>query len=227
MSPEIIVFNTVSSVVNYIRKDIELNAATKENSLLFKILGNGKLGRNELYKEAVELFRRPVGEGNRGIETRLFFDASRAGLPTVHITLPTDNKAPQGNGIGLDKGFAEPAFREVAGVMYYSEPITRTYSSECNIIVTSGNSMETVIIYKVLKSILTSVVSHFSIEGLELAEVTRGGDIILNDEHIPVNFARAITISFIYDDESTDIITENIAANILNFNSIPHEYRTE
>jgi hypothetical protein len=189
--PEIILFNAIQGSLQLIKNDWDATA-NKTQSLLYSILGTNQLQKYNLYEQAQAVFLAKK-DSPRALDVNMFFNANRAAIPTIHITLPSETLST--NGLGTDEGFI-PADQTA---QTYNFPFTRRFRTKYNIIITSDNTNEVICIYHMLRACFIGLIPYFSVTGLEDPKLN-GGDIQLNSSLVPPHvFMRAIGIEFDYE----------------------------
>lgn len=134
------------------------NQTVKTNSFLYRVIGDNDDNGFDYYAQAVSIFTK-ISSDKRKLETRLGFDPDRAMLPTIHIRQPSKIKG-KSDGIGLVG---------LEGFTNEDDTITPqarvSYSSRFELMVTSINSMEVIIIAEILESALLA--SYESLTGID------------------------------------------------------------
>lgn len=204
--PEITLFNYFNKIVESLKKDTYENG---ENSFLYRHLKGKKYGNYDMYEELKVILGRPHTVDNY-LDVRLFFDAKRANLPTVHITLPLE-KGGKNDGIGVDEGYEDPR-ENIVG----SYPVkARGFDTSYSIIISSSNTLETLSIYTMLKAILITHIDILGLMGFNNVVIS-GGDLQLNPDIIPNGvFLRSITLNFDYKVVVEKLIPDNWITNII------------
>jgi hypothetical protein len=192
--PELKLLSILKDVIKFIKEDTKANSANEKNSFLYKMFYGLKVDDYDFYESSKEMFLRSL-DHPRPIQVNMFFNQERAHIPTIHITLP--GKSTDYNGIGIDDGYQDDFFDETTKLSY---PVyTRTFNTKFNVVVTSDNTYEVLIIFNVLESILISSLTSIELNGLLNARLG-GFDLQINSENIPMNiFARALSIDFAYE----------------------------
>lgn len=118
----------------------------KTTSWLYRTFYRQSTPTYKVYNNLVDIL---IREDNnpRKLETRLMFDPSRAELPTIHIHMPSEEPL---NGDML--GYSPDDIEELSGG-YGSEIYKKFFGANYDIIVTSNNQMEVLLIYEFLKYI--------------------------------------------------------------------------
>lgn len=182
--PEISLLKVLEGLLKWIKYDYEDRLAEEEveKSYLYRLFGGVEYNGFNYFEQAKELLTRDDLD-QRKMGVRVFFDQSRAHLPTVHITLPGETE--DLNGLGYN---------------YDGEKFERKFSSRYSLIVTSDNYSEVIIIYYTIKALLTS--GFMSLEEFGLRNIKiGGGDLQLNQDIVPQNvFYRGVFIDFFYED---------------------------
>lgn len=215
--PEIQLFTIIQKLLGALKSDFN-NHADKTQTLLFRMFDGKKIGKFDFFEQGKEIFVDRLPEHPRQLKTRLFFDTERASLPTIHITLPSE--ATGASGIGTDEGF-ESALH--AGGKF-TPVLTRRFDLQYNIITTSDNVFEVILIYYTLRALLISTFTQLEFEGLSNPKLS-GQDLRLYQEIIPRNvFARAIGLSVSYEDSSPSLFSKDeITKIIFSGKAIPGE----
>lgn len=210
---EIVLFNTIKSILAYIREDYD-STTDKTQSFLYNLLGEVKIGElYDCYEQGKAMFIQK-NDNPRYLDVRLFFDASRASIPTIHITLP--NETGSGDGIGVDIGYEEAEFDDVRGE--YREVNNRMFNATYNVIITSDNTMEVVIMYHVLRASLIAAFAHMELSGLRNPKLS-GGDLSINPDLVPIGiFMRSIAINASYEISVPELFAQKMAKKILLIN---------
>lgn len=190
--PEIVLYKLLNSILSLIKRDYK-EAVKKEDSYLYRILSGNFIDKFDYYEQAKELFLREVSHP-RVIEIRQFFDISRATLPTIHLSLPGENT--EFASIGMDQGF-EDNIVTLDRRIYPT--VNNPFATQYNIISTSENPMEVLLIYNVLKASMTSLMDSINLLGFKNVKIG-GQDLQINSEIIPQHvYLRALTFSAYYE----------------------------
>jgi hypothetical protein len=209
--PEVVLKNTLDTMLKFIRQDALDNDAKPENSFLNRLLENlmfNAKNRYEFINEARNIFLSDPKEPH-AIVTRLFFDPSRAGNPTIHFDLPGEDEGE--NGIGMDRDDSEALYTEdELGDQYFTPVLRRRFKANYNIICTAATPVQTLIIYNVVRAWLIAATDHLTSSGLEDPHLS-GNDLVLQNGQAPVNlFARAIRFRSPYELQIPTLISQQI-----------------
>lgn len=173
------------------------------------IFGNSSLEGYNYLENSKSIFLKST-HSKRKIETHLFFNRERVGLPTIHIGMPSESEG-QGNGISYDSD------EEVEGSVFRNYG-NRTYTARYSIVFTSNNTFEVLIMYLVVKSFLIGNVSILELNGLRNPKFS-GADILLNDVISPDIYSRALYIECLYETHAPELeLSEKV--NNIEFNLI-------
>lgn len=214
--PEIELHNTLKAILTLIREDYE-NRSNKEHTLLYKILGSNRLQRYNLYEQGKKVFLAKEDDP-RFLDVQMFFNMKRASIPTIHITLPSEQAGQ--DGLGIDEGYADPAYDEIPSlgdpdVLQTSPNYTRRFDTTYNIIITSDNTNEVILIYHLLRAILIPVFDHLNQVGIENCKIG-GRDIQAYPSLVPDSiFMRGLSLSFSYQITSPGIFKQDIIQKII------------
>lgn len=203
--PEIILFNAVQGALKYIRLNYA-NETDKNNSYLRRVLSGIAFQRYDFVAQAEQVFLCDV-DNARFLDLDLMFNMQKNTLPTMYLSLPAEGIQSGGNGIGLDEGFIEDVTTDED---YYSV-FTRRFQATYNIVITSDNSNEVILIYQTLKALLISFIPSMNMEGLENINIG-GQDITITQDSV---FVRAISVSFQYDTSVPNPFSDPLFQNII------------
>lgn len=214
--PEIELHNTLKAILTVVREDYE-SRSNKEDTLLYKILGSNRLQRYNLYEQGKKVFLAKEDDP-RFLDVQMFFNMKRASIPTIHITLPSEQAGQ--DGLGIDEGYADPAYDEIPSlgdpdVLQTSPNYTRRFDTTYNIIITSDNTNEVILIYHLLRAILIPVFDHLNQVGIENCKIG-GRDIQAYPSLVPDSiFMRGLSLSFSYQITSPGIFKQDIIQKII------------
>ena len=207
--PEVVIFNTLESIVKLLRDDLIQNPDTDSNTILYKILGLDEEGKTikinlyEYFKQAKRMFLKPDN-----LSVNFGYNQKVANMISMHILLPAE----QGKStIGEDEGYIEEDIIE-ENVKTATQPyFTQTYECTYQIMITSNNSMEVNVVYNILKSMLLMLTPHLELMGLRIP-VLSGNDIIMQDDLIPNPiFHKVINLSFTYEHNVPQLLRNEVA----------------
>jgi len=214
--PEIELHNTLKAILTLIREDYE-SRSNKEHTLLYKILGSNRLQRYNLYEQGKKVFLAKEDDP-RFLDVQMFFNMKRASIPTIHITLPSEQAGQ--DGLGIDEGYADPAHDEMPSIgdpdiLQTSPNYTRRFDTTYNIIITSDNTNEVILIYHLLRAILIPVFDHLNQVGIENCKIG-GRDIQAYPSLVPDSiFMRGLSLSFSYQITSPGIFKQDVIQKII------------
>jgi hypothetical protein len=209
--PEQILYALIRDILKFVKDDFN-NAPSnnKTDTILYDLFHGVVIDDYNYYEQAQELIL--ANEGNpRLINVRLFFDLNCANLPTIHITLPAESP-----GIGYigqkgsnsdDDNFGD---KEDSLGENYAERFATNFESNYNIIVTSSNTFEVLIIYSLLKYLMLSFSICFSLNGLQNMKIS-GQDIMNRPDYIPATiFMRGVNVNMFYEFVAKESFTKKI-----------------
>jgi hypothetical protein len=193
--PEVTLKHLIDSILNRIVVDYRTNN-DKTKTFLYKLLYGVQEGNYMFYDEAVAIINRSIDDP-RKLDTRLLFDRERASLPTIHVTIPSDQ--PFSDGIGFDEGYVQPTVNAqdnppLTMTTYY----TRSYQSRFDLVITGSNTFEVVLIYYLLRCALINNVESLEANGFRNPKFP-GGDVKINEQITPVSYLRILTIDSFYE----------------------------
>lgn len=213
--PEIVVFNTIKAIIDYIRFDYE-ERVDETTTLLYKICNGNVAQRYDLFEQAKAVFI-TERDNSRELDVNMFFNMERARIPTIHITLPSEQA--DKDGMGIDEGYQ--GYEEVTGIgddvgSEQQGPIyTRRFNTQYQIVITSDNTNEVLTIYHVLRAIMIPMIDSLNAEGLENIKLS-GRDIQNMQTIVPEHvFIRSIGLYFEYEVSLGSLFPEDIVQKIL------------
>ena len=211
MIPDITLHEIIKSCLLAVRADYKANGGIKADTILWHLLNTGKVedtGKYSWYNQAVEIFINRGETHPKYLDTRLFFDRERAAIPTVHIMMSGETKG--ADGIGMDEGFNQ---EQVIGGSQRAV-FNRQFDINANILVTSDNTFETVIVYHVLKSMLISIMTHIQLKGFINPSIS-GRDITISQELVPNGlYSRAINFTAAYELDVPEVVLNKIVQSV-------------
>lgn len=170
--------------------DLVLNKIDEQ--YLLSVFGDQKLGVYDFFENAKTIFLKKQ-DNPRLIESHLFFNRDRAALPTVHLSLPSEVMSGD-NGINFE---SEVEFSESDPTLF-REISSKSYGGKYNIIFTSNNTFEVLIMYNVFKSFFQGNISLLELNGLRNVKIS-GNDIILNEGIVPEGvYSRVFSLECVY-----------------------------
>lgn len=190
--PEVVIYNTIDSIIKVIRDEIDLGEQ-KENTILYNLLGKDQYGKDykmnnvNFYKNAVSIFSK---KHNLNISFGYNPEVSK-GI-SLHILLPSDSsrEAEIGAGLGYQSEETEEGTRN---------SLNQGFDGVYQIMITSDNSTEVLLIYHILKALLIMYYQHLDAMGLRNLKIS-GNDIVMREEFTPpMTFHKVINLSFFYD----------------------------
>lgn len=208
----------VDLLIEFIRTDYN-NKTDKTKSFLYRVLGDNSSDGWDFYQNGISLFTRD-GDDSRKLETRLMFDRSRAGLPTIHVREPAKNKG-SFDGIGFFDD--QIVINESVGLDEDDNPIPstisstarKTFNSTFDIMITSGNSLECVLIQEVLESAMLASFDSLTIPFFELVDFSSKELMMTDDMERNQLFIKSITLQIGYQkDGIPKLYTEENITNI-------------
>mgnify|MGYP000859487121 CR=1 FL=1 len=206
-APEIILLNSFRNLFNHLRKDHAdcLAAGDETKSILYLVTVDNALQRYNLFEQAKTVFL--IQDDNpRYLDVNLFFNAERASIPTLHITIPSEME--KNNTIGIGEGFNDYFYDQQQ--TSYRRTFNRRFNSRYQLVCTSDNSNEVVLIYHVVRNTLISLTEHLNQSGLECIKLS-GSDITLSQDIVPINvYARGIGLDFEYNVQAFDLFLNQL-----------------
>lgn len=210
--PEVIFQKLINQMIKVIKDDYN-SKTNKPETLLYVMFKEDDYGEEvklddmEFYKSAIDLFVTANLERSRNLEVSIGYNLNRQGCPTIHVMLP--NESPGLAGIGANEGYEDHIIDQQRRmrIPVYTGSTQVTY----NLIITSENMNEVLIIYHWLKAMSLSMTYQFELRGFKNV-VFGGSDLNISEDLVPPNiFHRNFNVSFTYDFSSPDVLNESFA----------------
>lgn len=205
--PEFVLLEQIQKALKGIRIDYNV-AADKDLSWLGLVLKDIGYERYEFLKQASQVFI--VDEKDaRHLTVDLGFNMTRDSGSSIHITMPSES--PSQNAIGNDEG----SLPEVFTGTDYQKVYNRRYQATYDIVVTSDNSNECLLVYHVIKALLVSLTIQLNILGLENIAFS-GQDLQPYADLVPKNiFIRSVRLRVEYESATPTFEKYPTAAGII------------
>lgn len=191
--PELSLFRIVEGLIVHVKNDWE-SKSDKSTTMIYQVFHGLLHDKKDYYSQAIDLFTRRIDHPRR-VSARLFFDAERAKMPTIHITMPADSDGENSIGVG-ESGMPENMVETATQLTPMYE---RRFDTTFQIICTSDNHAEVLIMYHMLRAGLISIFDTISLAGLENAKMS-GQELRIKSDLVPENiFMRGIGITSSYE----------------------------
>lgn len=208
--PEVIIYNTLQSIIRLIRKDLK-TAEDEKETILYKLLGVDEdnkpilMNRYNYFVQARKMFER-----EQNFNVNFGYNWEVAKFISFHIILPSES--PITPTIGEDEGYMTDFDFENDEIQ---EKFTQMFSSNYQIMISSENSNEVNVVYHIIKAMMIAVVPHLSLQGL-LNPKFSGNDIVFSDETHPAGiFHRVLNVSFDYEVIVPKLLVKQILKGII------------
>lgn len=193
--PEVIIYNALEGIVNFIRRDLKENSENEQRTWLYKLLGQDedgnpiKMNRYNYFEQAKKIF-----SDVKNLKVNFGYNFEVAKIISLHIILPSES--PVAPALGEDEGY-QTEFDEESGKSQFK--YTQLFDTNYQIMITSDNSSETNIVYTVFKAALIAIVPQLSLLGLMNPKYS-GNDIMFNDGMMPQGiFHKVLNLTFQYE----------------------------
>lgn len=185
------VFTCVPSAANIAITNVETDASRR--SLLFEIYGGLAFDGMNYFNEMAKIIETRYTSETRKLVINLGFNPNREIFPQASILLPNEENDPKFLGqhpSNINLGDGTTAFGRA-----------HAYQTTYNILLTSDNYNEVILIYHFLKSIILMGYDQFTAAGLQNLYVA-GRDISMDFDLEPTNlYHRSIALTFFYCNE--------------------------
>lgn len=191
----------VDTLIAYVKEDYEAHCPSNTpESFIERCFDEFDEDGGVIYSEtAKDIFFRDQST-NRKLETRLMFDRDRALLPTIHVREPAKSKGAQ-DGVG---NMGEDFF--INGDTTYQHERRRSFNSQFELMITSGNRHEVIIIEEVIVGLLLSIQDTIALNTPFYLFELSVRELMANNELIPTPlFIKSIMLNVGYDKIYPDI----------------------
>lgn len=222
--PEFIIHSTIEMLLLKVREDYS-SQTDKTKSLLAKLLDNVSFQRYDFLNQAISVICCDL-DHPRYVEVDLLFNRDRNGAPTIHVMLPNETTDMRANGLGNDEGYIESDYEDgdedsnIPGS--FTSTFTRSFQSQYDIVITSDNANEIILIYHLLKALLISATDHFHLSGLR--NISIGGQDIQQyaaQQMFPGLYVRSLRLSVQYETTTLNLNSQLMANKIEVQSGIP------
>lgn len=194
------------------------NNTDKSKTFIYQLFYGNSLENYDFYTQAQKILLRSKDDP-RILEIRTFFDRTRAHLPTIHITLPSTS--PFGDGLGFDPNYGDIVWDDEEQTFLQNN--TRTFSTRYNMIITSDNTFEVLLIYYAMQALMIANYESLDLNGLRNPKFS-GQDMILRDDLVPNHiYARSTTIDVHYE-LTVPLLGASEFYTEIDFTGIPEPY---
>ena len=200
--PEVTLYKTVNSILNFLRSDLDSNVSTPEKSFLYKLCGDETMsnGRYQYFEQAKKVFTSKIDDP-RFIDVHMMYNLQSAKPVSIVISHSAESTG-SGNGLGLDEAFHTQVVNDNET---FNNSLTRRYNATYQLIIVTDNTNESVLVYQILKSMLLSFTNHLNFLGIANLKIG-GQEMRLQSDHIPKHLnTKALTLNFEYDCHTLDL----------------------
>ena len=206
--PEIKLKRIIDSWLLAVENDYNIQTDEK-NSFLYKIFSGNVLGTYDFFTQAKALIIRST-DHPRKLQTRIFFDSTRASIPTIHITLPSDS--PYSDSIGFNPNYGDALFTDDNTGFQIQR--NRNFNTRFNVVATSDNTFEVLILYYLLKAMIVGNYETLELNGLRNVKIS-GQDLMIDPHLMPSNvFMRGLILDIFYEFTVPQINLEEMLADV-------------
>jgi len=201
--PEAKMFQILESLIEFIRCEIKDPNTAEQDSFLYLLLQGNYDSTLDYYNEAKNIFSKSEKD-ERFLVVKQTLDRSRLQLPTVTL-LVDEESLHKKNSVGQGQGDYSSVELSTGDL---KATYSKRYSSSFQILVSSDNVTEVLIIEAVLKAGLVSIFETFSDSCLQNPRIETSA-INLDSDAINASY-RSISVSFFYDLVTPSIYSDKI-----------------
>lgn len=208
--PEIILYNGLKTILKVVKDDFSNNQL--QDTILYACFAKDENDKDiqienfNYLEQSIAIF----ANKNKELEISLGYNMQVSGQPHIHILLPSE----QGKNllIGASENY-QPDLQRNNGEEL-AEQFSNSYDATYQLMITSENSSEAVLIYHFLKAMMLSLYYHFELSGLRDPKWS-GQDVSIQQDLIPAHiFHRALGVSFWYEITIPNLITKKLIKGI-------------
>ena len=197
--PEHEIYKLLNLFLDVTRDDFNANSGV--NSFLYHIFGDNdtdiperlKISTYDFFEQSKTVILRK--DHPRSLKFSLGYNMEKANVPTIHITLPSES--PKNAGIGANEGYEDEIVDKAN--RKYKAVFTSDYSVTYNLLITSDNMNEVLLIYNWLKCVMLSMHEQVEFRGFQNATFS-GSDLSIDEDMVPNHiFCRNFNLAFTYD----------------------------
>lgn len=220
--PEFAIFQALTQIFQYIRDDYATattGGVADISSFLYQLCRSVGFLRQNYYNMAKKVFLAEIDDP-RYLSVELIYNMQRMGPPTIYITQPGEQSGD--NGLGLDENVSGYIQYNTAGGLYdptdetqtpgdYRATYTRRYNASYQLVITSDNPDEVIMLYHTCKALITTMQASNLLQVLGLEAITLGGnDIQLKTENGTTNkmYAKSLILNLQYDTRTIEMNTD-------------------
>lgn len=197
--PELIIKNNLETILNFLKEDsVDMSSDSFLKELLEKDEFDRTLEFNRFnyLEQARKIFSDSMFDEDGRPKVYLGYNMSVSKLISLHIILPSEQS--DALCIGADEGYQE--YQASKDKKQFTPTFTMNADATYQIIVTSENSSEVVLVYHVLRACLVAINDGLEFQGFRLPRIG-GGDLNVQQESfVPPNiFHRALSLNFKYE----------------------------
>lgn len=197
--PELIIKDTLETILNFLKEDC---ADESSDSFLAELLEKDEFGKTLKFnrfnylEQARKVFSDSLFDEDDRPKIYLGYNMTVSKLISLHIILPSEQS--DALCLGADEGYQ--GYDVSKDGKKFAPIYTMTADGTYQIIITSENSSEVVLVYHVIRACLVSMNDNLEFQGFKLPRVG-GGDLNIQQESfVPPNiFHRALSLNFKYE----------------------------
>ncbi len=222
MMPEVVLYNLLNNIIKLLRTDLQQNiqAHSEQNSILYRILGVDEWGSNlklnfyDFYKQA-----KKVLSLNGNLKVHYGYSQDTTTAVDICILLPKETGE---IGIGGDEGYLEEV-----GEDGYQNYYTQTFKSDYQLMITSNNNLEVLVVYTILKCALLMLLDQLELFGFRNPKIS-GQDIVMQEDLTPVPlFHKVLDIEFMYENNVPQRLKVDFLNKITAMGSFDENFNTD
>lgn len=209
--PELVISNILTTIREMLRKDLK-DAPSDDKTILYRILGVSEdgqpiqIGHYNYFKQAKQIISDP-----KNLSVNFGYNQEVSKQCSLHLLLPSEQSK---MAIGGDEGYIND-INDNKVQPYY----TQTYECTYQIMITSNNSFEVLIIYNIFKSMLLMLLDTLELSGLRNPSLS-GNDIVMQENLIPIPiYHKVLNLHFLYEHNVPQLLLQDVNKTFL------YEYR--
>lgn len=207
--PELVLYRFFKMVSELIIDDFN-NETDETRTMLYYLFGTDLLDE-DIKLETFNYFeqaKRIIIKDK--INIGIGYNAELAEIGCLHIMLPSENS--DASPIGGNENYQEYLEITEDNELIDKTPVfTRTFDCNYNVLISSKNSLQAVVMYHFFKACIISLQEHLEFYGLQNMKLG-GSDISMDSNFIPTSvYHRSLTLNFSYEVSIPRIFKEKLA----------------
>lgn len=205
LMPEIVLYKTLNAIFNTVQKDYN-DAVNKDETILHRTFGKDGCDNDVQFEQFNYLQQSVETFIKKKPSVQLGYNMEVSAMGAVHILLPNESGKPMA--LGADENYQPNIFNE--DETEYRPVYTQGFSSTYNLMISSENTFEVILIYNMMKAGIIALNAHLELSGMQHPKIG-GSDVTMQNDLIPPHiFHRSLTVMFDYEVNVPDFFSKKV-----------------